>query len=198
MSKMVEKGNDLILRIAQGDPLAFQEVYRVFHPKILRYSLKFTRSRACAEEIAQEVFIKVWETRERLNPELPFSAYLFRITRNHALNFLKRIACENNLKAQVGYQSLFTGNYTDHHVYYLDCQMVASKALDMLPPKRKMIFRMSKLEGVAHDQIATQLSISKHTIKSQIVKASKFIKKYFHYYYSEPFQPLIQETNHGC
>lgn len=190
MRKMNELTGETIARLAQGDSHVFQQVYRMFYPKVFGYSLRFMRDRIWAEEIAQEVFIKLWETRERLDPERSFGAYLFRITRNHALNYLKRMTNEGNLKMHYEQHVLVVNNPTENHMHEIDYEKVAKKAVELLPPKRKMIFKMSRLEGVTHDQIALQLSISKNTIKSQIVKASKFIRQYFHQYYEGPAQPV--------
>lgn len=178
--------DDLLIRLTKGDTNAFEKIYKCFYPKICHYTMRFTRSRVMAEEITQEVFIKLWETRERVDPSLAFDSYLYRIARNHTLNVLKRIQMENNLMGQLTRQLSVTSNSTDNHLHYMECQTVMDKAIEMLPPKRQEIFRMSKIEYVQHDQIALRLDISKHTIKSQIVKASKFVKKYFQDYYRMP------------
>jgi RNA polymerase sigma-70 factor (ECF subfamily) len=178
--------DDLLIRLRKGDAHAFERIYKSFYPKISLYTLRFTRSRAMAEEITQEVFIKLWETRERVDPTLAFDSYLYRIARNHALNVVKRIQIENIVMGQLTHQQTLLGSATDSYLHYVECQTVIDKAIEMLPPKRQEIFRMSKLEYVQHDTIALRLDISKHTIKSQIVKASKFIRKYFQEYYRMP------------
>lgn len=178
--------DELLIRLQKGDAHAFERIYRRFYPKIVLYTMRFTRSKVMAEEITQEVFIKLWETRERVDPALAFDSYLYRIARNHALNVVKRIQTENFVMGQLTYQQPLFGSATDSHLDYTECQTVIDKAIEMLPPKRQEIFRMSKLEYVRHDKIALHLDISKHTIKSQIVKASKFIRKYFQEYYRMP------------
>jgi len=176
----------LLIRLREGDPRAFEQIYKCFYHKLSRYAMRFTHSRVMAEEITQEVFIKLWETRDRVDPSLAFDAYLYRIARNHALNVVKRTQTEHMVMGQLMYQQSLLSSATDATLHYAECQMVIDQAIRLLPPKRQEIFRMSKLEYVQHDKIASRLDISKHTIKSQIVKASKFIRQYFQEYYRMP------------
>ena len=172
----------LLSSIRNGDKDAFEEIYTSFHERVYFFARGFTKDEVAAEEITQEVFIKVWETRERLDPHLSFRSYLYSITKNHALNQLKRLSCENRFKQQwiTGFRDY--SNSTENHVEYLDSQKIIHQGMAMLPPRRQLIFRMNKMEGIKYDQIAATMNVSRNTIKSQLGKASRFMKDYFDAY----------------
>jgi RNA polymerase sigma-70 factor (ECF subfamily) len=168
--------------IRDGDQDAFEKIYTSFHERVYFFARGFTKDEVAAEEITQEVFIKVWETRERLNPHLAFRSYLYSITKNHALNQIKRLSCENRFKQQwvAGFQ--YHSNSTENYVEYRDSQQIIHQGMAMLPPRRQAIFRMNRMEGIKYDQIAATMHVSRNTIKSQLGKASRFMKDYFNAY----------------
>ena len=173
----MEKNAD-VLGLIKGDKDCFLNIYRKFKDKVFYYTLKITRSDSIAEEIVQEVFVKLWTKREQINPDFPFSSYLFRITHNHTINILKRNTFEEKVKKNLYAKSRTSHSTTEDQVIYNDYLKILNDAIDQLPPKRKDIFDLSRLQGVSHDDIATQMGISKNTVKSQIVKANKTIKEY--------------------
>lgn len=162
-----------------GDVNAFGKIYERYVDKLYFYALKFVKSPEIAEEIVQGVFVKIWEIRVKINLELSFDAFLYRITKNHTLNFLKRQAYENRFKKQL--IPIYTKGVeaTENHVIMNETSKIIHQAIDELPEKRQAIYRMSRLEGLDHDGIATKLGISKNTVKVQIVKASKFVRAYY-------------------
>lgn len=172
----------LLSSIRDGDKGAFEEIYITFRERAYFFARGFTKDEIAAEEIVQEVFIKIWETRDRLNPHLSFGSYLYSITKNHALNHIKRLSCEDRFKQQWMYGYDYYSNSTESYVEYLDIQKIIHKGMAMLPPKRQAIFRMNRMEGIKYDQIAATMNVSRNTIKSQLGKASRFMRNYFDAY----------------
>ena len=162
-----------------GDVNAFEKVYERYVDRLYFYVLKLVKSPEIAEEIVQGVFVKIWEIRSKINLELSFEAFIYRITRNHTLNYLKRQAYENRFKKQLIPIYNKGVNATENHVILNETSKIIHQAIDKLPEKRQTIYRMSRLEGLDHDGIATKLGISKNTVKVQIVKASKFVKAFY-------------------
>lgn len=168
----------LLIKLKNGDATAFEEIYNQYRSKIYTYALKISKSTVVAEEIVQEVFIKIWQKREQLNPELHFGAYLKKITLNHVLNHLKKVAREKTLQDELfNYLSLIRNNAEDS---LLEKELLKTyeEAIAQLPPQKKIIYQLSRNEELSHDEIAKKLNISKNTVKNHMVEATKFIRNY--------------------
>ncbi|WP_379091000.1 RNA polymerase sigma factor [Pedobacter sp. UC225_65] len=128
----------LLIKLKNGDATAFEEIYNQYRSKIYTYALKLSKSTVVAEEIVQEVFIKIWQKREQLNPELHFGAYLKKITLNHVLNHLKKVAREKTLQNELfNYLSLIRNNAEDS---LLEKELLKTyeEAIAQLPPQKKI------------------------------------------------------------
>lgn len=169
---------EIIKKIAEGDHHAFREIYDCYKDLLYGYSFKLTKSKLMAEEAVQEIFMKVWNNRRKLNPELSIKAYLYKITQNHIYNVLRNAAYNDKLREQIFYHRLNSHFSTEDQVIYNELEAFKDQAIACLPARRQMIFRMSRVQGLSHEEIAGQLGISQHTVKDQIVKSLKSIKEY--------------------
>ncbi|WP_343744020.1 RNA polymerase sigma-70 factor [Chitinophaga sp.] len=174
---MSQLGVECISKIKDGDAIAFQELFYAYKDALFGYACKLCRSPEMAEEAVQEVFMKVWINRQQLDPSLSIRAYLHTAVRHCIFNILKKAALDANLRQSVFHHQPLAANTTEDAVYAADLQRVKSRVLDMLPPQRKLIFCLSRIEGLSHEEIALRLGISKNTVKDQIVKASRFLRQ---------------------
>ncbi len=168
-----------ITGLKSGNRLSFENVYLQYKDRVFFYALKITRSEELAEEIVQDVFVKIWTNRDKIDPKYNFSSFVFKVTHNHAINVLKRVAYERVAREKISKTSKNRITDTEDSVVFNDYMVIMNKAVKALPPKRKSIFDMSRNKGISHDEIAEMMGISKNTVKSQLVKATKFIKNYF-------------------
>jgi RNA polymerase sigma-70 factor (ECF subfamily) len=174
MPIIINKG--ILRKLSSGDEKAFRRIYDTYKSKLYFYALKFTKNEYAAEEIVQQVFIKLWDTKHVIDPALSFDAYLFRITRNTTFNFLKMQARESLHKQAFMADTTQKDHQTEETLDYYACEALAIEAIEALPEKRQIIFKMSHDEGLNAEEIAEMLKISVNTVKSQLVKASKTIK----------------------
>src|SRR5688572_40164 len=128
----------LLHKTSIHDKGAFGKIFQSFSGMVYSFSYKLTRSDYLAEEIVQEVFLKVWMHRESLPQIDNFSAYLFTITKNLAFNILKHNLIEEKAK------TILSGERTDSHVteetvIYQDYQQLLNKAINHLPPQQKLV-----------------------------------------------------------
>lgn len=170
--------SELVERIKNGDERAFKEIFYRYKDKLFSYCCRFTKSETMAEEIVQDVLLKIWTTRERLNPELSFSNYLYTITRNYSLNFLKKAASDAALRNRLFYHFDETRCEPEETLIYNDLNRIAQKAIALLPPRRRQIYEMSRDNSLNYEDIANQLGVSKNTVRNQLVQARKFIRNY--------------------
>ena len=157
-----------------GNPKAFRKIYDAYRNKLFSYCLKFTQSAPDAEEVVQQVFIRLWEFRHNVDPNRSLDPYVYRVARNCAFDYLKEAARTARFKEELR-SVLATASYQDEPS--ADAYMeLARQAIETLPEKRQIIFRMSYDEGMTHQQIAETLQLSVHTVKSQLVKATKTLR----------------------
>lgn len=168
----------LLLSLKSGDHSAFEMLYYRYSPRLYRHILSMVKVQACAEEILQDVFQKLWERREGIHLEKSFQSYLFTIAKNLVYDFFNQETKNRNLKDLI--ISLTTQDYyhIEEDFQYKECQEIINQAIDNLPPKRKLIYTLCKIEGKSYDEVSAFLGISASTISDHIVKATKQIQTF--------------------
>jgi RNA polymerase sigma-70 factor (family 1) len=166
-------------KISEGDERAFQLIYKRYSRRMLSFAGKVVKSPHVAEEIVQEVFIRLWEQREVLaevkNPE----NYIFIVIRNKSFNYLRAAANEQSRREQLweALEQRASDFYTTLEAQ--ESEQLFEKILAKLSPQQRKIFRMSREEGFSHQQIADELLLSKKTIKKHVADALKIFKAYY-------------------
>lgn len=127
--------------------------------------------------MVQDVFMKVWEARNHIDPIQSFNGYIFRITKNAALNKLRKRVGEPDSFASVKDDSSAL-NITEQDVLFGEMKDLVDAAIEGLPPKRQEVFRLSRYEGLSNKEIAERLGISVNTIEGQMRKAIKYLRSY--------------------
>lgn len=158
--------------IKLGDTVAFQEVFYEWRPKIYGYLQMKCQDTATAEELTQIVFIKLWEDRHKFSDQYTVEVQLFRIARNAFIDHLRARARQRKLHLEVGQLK----EKLDYQ-HSFDYQHRITSALQALPPIRKKVFILSRMEGLSYKEIAGQLSISDRTVEKHISMAIKQLKK---------------------
>lgn len=169
---------ELLKKLREGDQLAFAQIYNLYRSKIYLYACNLCKSAETAEEVVQEVFIRIWQKKEQINPELNFDAYIRKITLNHVLNHLKKIARDKVLQEEVLNYMDAIRHSTDDSLLEKELLKTYDEAIALLPAQKKLIYQMSRNEEMTHEQIAERLNISKNTVKNHMVVATKFIRSY--------------------
>ncbi len=165
----------LILQASEGDEYAFRILFDQYRNKIFSIAWKITGVKSAAEDVVQEVFIKLWMNKEKLAEVENLNAYVNTITRNHILNNLRKIAYEQTfLEDLIRQQSVNTKNVSDP-VLYNELQNLVHRAIQQLPPQQKKVFQLSRENGLKHAEIAAKLNISRSTVKGHMVEALRSI-----------------------
>jgi len=162
----------------EGDEEAFVMLYNKYHRKIYYTALKITGSADLAQDITQDVFLKIWETRALIDPRQNFAAYIHVICRNTIFNLFKKATLEETIKKQMQQFAAATTSDDEDDDFYETYKDLLYKAIDELPPQRRLIYEFCKLKGKTYDQVAHRMNISRSTVQDHIVKANKFIKDY--------------------
>jgi RNA polymerase sigma-70 factor (ECF subfamily) len=168
--------NELLARVAEGDERAFGVVFHHYRRKIYSYAFHLSGDSAQADELVQEVFLKVWLHRDKIPHVLRFDNYLFTIARNQVLDMLKKMAKEAEFRKQIVGLLDPEANPVEDQLLSRENELRLQQALDQLPPRQRLIFTLSRHQGMKHDEIADQLQISRHTVKTHLVQALKTLR----------------------
>lgn len=167
---------ELLLRITRGDQPAFTEFVRRRWNTIYSHCLAYLRSAQRAEEVTQDIFLKVWLNREKLGEARSPEDYLFILARNHLVNETrKRI---DQLYGQPSAAEVSTTLTPDLQTEYRESYRLLLKGIELLPEKRRLVFKMSRLEGMSNERISAELGMHKDTVYQYIAKALIFLKTY--------------------
>lgn len=175
-TKELDNDKLLVSELREGNHQAFRKLFDRYRNDLYKFSLSMVHSKPYAEEVVQDVFLKVWMKRETLNSDLSFRAYIFTITRNKTIKFLKKAANNRKLCEDVFYTSQKITNITEQTIRESELEILKNEALNKLPPKRLLIFEMSRDEGKSYDRIAEELQISPHTVRNQMSKALETLR----------------------
>lgn len=169
---------ELLALVSTGDRQAFTRLYSQYLDAAYHYVYLFTKCKDEAEEILQEVFVKIWENRERLAEVQSFKNYLFKAAKNRVLDEVRKLQVRHRVFTEIKRGKTVNDESTTDAIAYKDYYRVVQQAIEKLPPKRKLIFRMNTENGLSHDEIAAQLGVSKSMVKNQLYKAYEFVRQY--------------------
>lgn len=168
----------LLERLKNSDTSAFIQLYNHYHHPLYIYILRFVKVPASAEDILQDVFLKIWQIRERINPELSFNAYLYKISRNKIFKVLKKMGDDEHMRVKLVEQLEIDTEAPHLKLLWKQYNSLLQQAISQLPPQRQRVFKLCREQGKTYEEAATELGISKHTIKEHMVSAMKSIKEY--------------------
>lgn len=181
----------LILRLMGGDEDAFCELYATYKNRLIYFAMRFLKSREYAEDVFQDAFTVVWQSRRFINPDASFSSYLYTIMRNRILNQLRNAANEEKLKESILSQALDYTEDTKREVMLNDLKSLISHALQQLTPRQREIFEMSREAQLSHKEIADKLGISVNTVQEHISISLKLIRTYLIKYSGSEYVDLL-------
>jgi RNA polymerase sigma-70 factor (ECF subfamily) len=170
---------DLIRNLAAlktGDRTAFTWIYHCFGPKLYAYARRLVPVQEEAEEIVQEVFIKLWEHKHFIDPQQHFDGYLFRIARNLVYNKARRHVYAVAYQQYLAGQESGTKNEIQEKLDYQELNQLLEETCAALPPVRRQVFMMSRMEGRSNSEIAKMLQTSTSNIENHINKALREIR----------------------
>ncbi len=166
----------LLKQMADGDIAAFRQIFNAYKNRLYAAAFKLTKSTYAAEEIVQEIFLTLWEKRSNLATVENPPAYIFTTAYNKTYRYLKKVAADGRLYQSLQRRIKKRNCNTQEELDVKETQRLIDRLIDELPSQRRLIFRLSREDGLTHQQIAEQLAISPLTVKKQIVLALRHIR----------------------
>ncbi len=166
-----------IINLKKGDKGAFYHLYEEYGKRIFAFALGYLKSKNDAEEVVQEVFVKLWNAKTSINTELSFKSYLFKISYNHICEIFLKKNRENSYKHEILDFAVDFDNRTEERIDYHSLLELVETLINKLPPRQKEILNLNKKQGLPVKQIATILNISPRTVEKHLSEALKNLKK---------------------
>lgn len=168
----------LVKSLQKGDIKAFDRLFENYARRLLYFARGYLKSKEDAEDLVQEVFIKIWEKRKEIKEYYSFQSFIFTITYNAIKKYFRTKNTEQK------YLKIFQEDFNESvdstklEIEYNEISQQVISAIEKLPPRRKEIFKLSREQGLPHKEIARIMEISPKTVENQIREAIKQIKKH--------------------
>jgi len=176
--KSNKSNKELLLQLQKGDRVAFYNIYERYCKRLYGFVIRYIKVEADAEGIVQEVFIKIWESRDKLNAYTSFESYLFTIAYNATISLLRKKANEHKyLEYLKSIQQVQKAPDFIEELQFKELNDNLNSLLNKLTKRQKEIFQLSRMNGLSHEEIALKLDISVNTVKKHMVNTLSFLKK---------------------
>lgn len=167
----------LLLKLSEGDERAFNSLFQFYREGVYVGAFNLVKTHEQAQEILQEVFIKVWVNRGTINTVDNFKAYLFSMTRNTVFDYFRKVASDAKKTEQFLLQAMTSQPATvEQSIAYKELEAHLDMVLLKMPEKCRQVFVLCRLEGRSYKEVSDMLNISPATINNHIVKASRILK----------------------
>ncbi len=169
---------EVVNKLCDGDEEAFKIFFYQHKDAVYKYALLHLRESSIAEDVVQDVFIRFWNRVSHINRDMNVRSYLYTIARNVVFEELRKNLQFQNFSHYTLHISSIGVNDSEEDLNYKELDSLYQQAIALLPEQRQKIYRLSKLEYLSHDEIASLLNISKNTVRDQLVKGNKFVREY--------------------
>jgi len=155
----------------------FETLFRTYNQGIYQLALKLTKSPQQACDIMQDVFIKLWESRLEWEEIRNIEAWLYRVTKNRLIDFFRKVAADQRVREKLWDDLEKMQASPQEELDLKEVSGMIHQIVNELPPQRRMVYQLSRDEGLSYHEIAEELSISRHTVKNQLSLALRFLQK---------------------
>ncbi|MCK5370922.1 MAG: RNA polymerase sigma-70 factor [Cyclobacteriaceae bacterium] len=194
MNKPIEE-RQLVIQLKDGNQASYKVLYDKYAPMLFAFSRKYLQTQEDAEEIVQEVFLRIWEKKENIDEYQSFSSYVIQAAKYRIYNGFRKKVNEQAYLDFLIYADDSSRNFTELDVNYHAVKKKAESAITAMPPKRQEIFRLSREDGLKNREIAERLQISIKTVENQMGLALKFLKDELSEYQMLIFLFLLTQTS---
>lgn len=169
--------NALLQQMKQGDKKALETLFKTYYSSLVKFARNILKNTEQAEDITQDVFIKIWDKRQDLENITSFKAYLFMAVRNQCFNTLKVNERKNWLDDEPENYENYMTNHVEANLNAKDLNGKINEAIELLPEKCKLTFQLSRFENLSYKEIAETMNVSVKTVENQMGKALALLRK---------------------
>ncbi len=177
-SSFADPDVELMLRFQKGDERAFEELVRRHTRGLLNLVYRYLGDASRAEDVAQDIFVKVYRARMKYEPKAKFSTWLYRIAVNHCLNEIRaRRAQPASAAPADDLLEESSGEHPDARLHRLELQQAVKRALDALPETQRLAVLLARYEEMSYGEIAQAMGLSLEAVKSLLFRAKENLKQ---------------------
>jgi RNA polymerase sigma-70 factor (ECF subfamily) len=168
----------LLQRLAKGDETAFAMMIARYRKRVFSHCLSFAVRYEEAEELTQDIFIKIWQHRDALASVDSFADYMFIVSRNHLVSYIRKRVKEEIVTDTAALADEL--GIPDLQLQARELQEMIDVGIARMPAQQQTVFRLSRQEGLSYEEIAAQLKISRSTVKWHIIAGLNALRQYVH------------------
>lgn len=165
-----------IRQLNNGDEQAFRIIYNKMYAKVYRFAYALTKRRDQSEEVVQETFLRLWLHRADVDATRSLDAFLFTIARRLVIDMMRNATSTAALRDSLWSTMQKENHATEETILENNLAALVDEAVAQLPAQQQLIFKLSRDQGLTHEEIAIKLGISKNTVKNHLVSALKTLK----------------------
>jgi RNA polymerase sigma-70 factor (family 1) len=166
----------LIDRLKKGEEIAYQMLFKEYYKVLTIFAAKYLKDLEASKELVQELFVHIYEKRGNLDINSSLKSYLFRSVHNRCINSINAQKIRNRYAENYNNISDIRINTLEQEVNVSELENALHTAINKLPPKCQVIFKLNRFEGLTNNEIAEKLTLSKRTVETQISKALKILR----------------------
>lgn len=167
----------LVRALQHGDIFAFNELFHKYSQKIYNFSIKHIKREVDVKDIIQEIFIIIWNKRKEIDATQSFNAYLFTITLNAIRKYFRSKNTKNKMVHKWLEEIESYSNITEQTIAYNEIAKMADELIEKLPPKRRMVFILSRKDGLNNEEISRILNIKRKTVENHLNLALRYLRE---------------------
>ena len=170
-------------KISRSDKASFDQLFRSLYPLLMRFAMRYTRDWAAAKDVTQDCFVKLWQRRDKIDPEKSLKSFLYTMVRNRALNMIRdlsNITVDDELVSDISEDVNMQDETEQGEETQLDGMM--QEWISNLPERQKEAFELSRFEGLNHEEIAQVMDITPKTVNNHIVAALNHLRDHYDNY----------------
>lgn len=164
-------------RLSRGDETAFQETFEIYFKVLVLFATKFSLDKETAEDLVQDVFVRLYEQKDRLQFHSSLKAFLYQSVRNRCIDLIRSTKTREKHHVEIKAGTDVEGLNSEDLMLQSELEEKIYHSIKQLPDQCQLIFKMNRFEGKKNQEIADELNISKRTVETQISKALKILRE---------------------
>lgn len=177
----------ILNEVAAGNIKAFEELFLYYQPKLLLFFIGFTHDKEESRDMVQDLFFAIWNKRQKLADVHSFSAYLYQMARFTIYDYFDHLEVENKYTTEFLLEKSIQQS-DEESLFARELQHLIDATVDQMSPQRKLVYKMSREQGLSNEEIADALCISKRTVENHLTAALSILRKVIYLFISVLFE----------
>ncbi|MEN7549623.1 RNA polymerase sigma-70 factor [Rapidithrix thailandica] len=167
-----------VKELIKGNKAAFEKIYFEYHQQLYYVALTYVKDPKLAEDVLQDVFLKLWINRHQIDPSLSIKNFLYTTLKNHVLNLLRHKKTTILKHMEIANRQPHNSNETEKQVLLNEYQQAVTQALQQLSDRKREVFQLKTYQGLKNEDVAKKLGISVNTVKVRYTQAVNYLREY--------------------